>query len=539
MSKLHSSAWWLAALSGGLQVVIYPTPDLHWLCWIAFAPLLVAVLRSRPPDSFRLLTDFGEAWQPASPAQAFLLGWLSGFIWSVGSSYWIFSVMHGYGGLGSGMACGVLVLFSLALGAHVGAFAWLVALVANGAVGARSGLRRALVLSPFLWVAVEYGRAMITSYPWNLLGTVQVNNISLTRVATATGVYGISFEILLVNAGFAAAFIARRRARRILLITALVAAVALQVSEFVQPPALPAPGTALLVQPNLKLMQRWTAGRLQATLNELAARSLPPSAAESMDDPLADLVVWPESPAPFFVNDPQFRATISRIATESHAYVIVGAVGETGQGTALQPPQVYNSAALVAPSGAWVARYDKIHLVPFGEYVPFKELLGFAHQLTREVGDFVPGQRRTVFDLGRYRVGTFICYESIFPGEVRQFSKNGAQLFVNISNDEWFGHSAAPAQHLNQARMRAVENRRWLLRSTNTGITAAIDPYGRIVDRAERDVLTAFHAPFGLITATTFYARHGDWFCWLCVIISLATLAVGAPWRSLRRKRVA
>ena len=129
--------------------------------------------------------------------------------------------------------------------------------------------------------------------------------------------------------------------------------------------------------------------------------------------------------------------------------------------------------------------------------------------------------------------------ESIFPGEVRKFAANGAQLFVNISNDEWFGHSAAPVQHLNQARMRAVENRRWLLRSTNSGITASIDPYGRVVDRAPRDVLTSFSAPFGLVTQNTFYTRHGDWFCWLCVIISLAALVIGAPWRNLRRQPLA
>lgn len=542
MSKLHFSAWWLAALSGVLQVVIYPTPDLHWLCWIAFAPLLVAVLRSRTPGDFRLLANFAEVWQPASSVPAFLLGWLAGFIWSLGSCYWIFSVMHGYGGLDTPIALGVLLLFSLALGAHVGVFALLLALIANGPMDSRSGLRRALVLAPVLWVAVEFARTIITGFPWNLLGTVQVNNISLTRLATATGVYGLSFEIMLVNAGFAAAFIARRRARRLLLIASLVATVALQASEFIHPAALPAPGTALLVQPNLKLMQQWTPQRFAATLAELRDRSLPPSPSESMGDPLADLIVWPESPGPFFVTDPQFRSTISDIATRSHAFVIAGSVGvasATGPSNALQPQQVFNSAALVSPDGAWTARYDKIHLVPFGEYVPFKDLLGFARQLTREVGDFVPGTRRTVFDLGRYRVGAFICYESIFPGEVRQFAANGAQLFVNISNDEWFGHSAAPVQHLNMARMRAVENRRWLLRATNSGITAAIDPYGRVVDRAPRDVLTAFSAPFGLVTQTTFYARNGDWFCWLCVIISLAALLIGAPWQNLRRQRPA
>jgi apolipoprotein N-acyltransferase len=523
----------MAAASGVLQVVIFPTPDLHWLCWIAFAPLLAAVLRPRAAGSPHASAD---TWRPASPLQAFLLGWLAGFIWAIGSCYWIFSVMNGYGGLGAPVALGVLVAFCVILGGHTAVYTWLLSLLANGARDPRAGLRRALVLAPVFWVAMEYFRTAFTSFPWNLLGTVQVNNISLTRVATATGVYGISFEILLVNAGFAAAWVTRQRARRVLLIASLVATVALQASEFIPAPALPAPGTALLVQPNLKLMQRWTAESFQQMLDRLHAISVPPPPAESLGDPLADLVVWPESPAPFFVNDEHFRNTISQIAMQSRAWVITGSIGVAGPGTGLQPENIFNSASLVAPNGVWTARYDKIHLVPFGEYVPYKSFFGFAHQLTREVGDFVPGTRRNVFNLGRYKVGAFICYESIFPGEVREFAAHGAQVFVNISDDEWFGHSAAPGQHLNQARMRAVENGRWLLRSTNTGLTVSIDPYGRVVERAPRDVLTALHAPFGVVTATTFYTRHGDWFCWLCVIISLVALAASAPWQSLRRQ---
>jgi apolipoprotein N-acyltransferase len=200
----------------------------------------------------------------------------------------------------------------------------------------------------------------------------------------------------------------------------------------------------------------------------------------------------------------------------------------------VEPLQVFNSASLIAPSGEWQARYDKIHLVPFGEYVPFKTVLGFAQQLTAEVGDFVPGSRRTVFDLGHYKLGAFICYESIFPNEVRQFAANGAQVFVNISNDEWFGHSGAPGQHLNQARMRAIENNCWLLRGTNTGVTASIDPYGRVVDSAPRDVRTSLDAPFSVVTRTTFYTRHGDWFAWLCAIISMSIIITGVV---LRRRR--
>ena len=187
-----------------------------------------------------------------------------------------------------------------------------------------------------------------------------------------------------------------------------------------------------------------------------------------------------------------------------------------------RPPDIYNSASLVAPDGAWIQRYDKIHLVPFGEFIPFEKLIAFAKPLTREIGTFARGTQRMPLKAGGIRLGTFICYESVFPNEVRQFALNGGEVFVNISNDGWFGPTGAPRQHLNMARMRAVENDRWLLRDTNTGITAVIDPYGRIVAEAPRNQRTSLQATYSLVESTTFYTRHGDWFPFLCAIITLA-----------------
>ena len=186
--------------------------------------------------------------------------------------------------------------------------------------------------------------------------------------------------------------------------------------------------------------------------------------------------------------------------------------------------RIYNSAALVSPGGDWAARYDKIHLVPFGEYVPFRSIFGFAGGLTKEVGDFSPGTSRAPLDAAGARLGVFLCYESIFPDEIRQFAANGAEVFLNLSNDGWYGDSGAYAQHLKQARMRAVENERWLLRDTNTGVTASIDPYGRVVSTIPRKVRAALDANYALTNVTTFYTRHGDWFAYLCAIISVAGL---------------
>jgi apolipoprotein N-acyltransferase len=187
---------------------------------------------------------------------------------------------------------------------------------------------------------------------------------------------------------------------------------------------------------------------------------------------------------------------------------------------------VFNSAALISPAGDWTARYDKVHLVPFGEYLPFPRLLAFAGGLTKEVGGFEPGSARAPLDAGSEPLGIFICYESVFPGEVRQFADQGAQVFVNLSNDGWYGDSGAYAQHLNQTRMRAIENDRWILSATNTGVTASIDPYGRTVARLARKERATLVAPYALTSVTTFYTRHGDWFASLCAIISTGALVM-------------
>src|SRR6202035_1810005 len=231
---------------------------------------------------------------------------------------------------------------------------------------------------------------------------------------------------------------------------------------------------------------------------------------------------------------PLFRSALGEMARQSRTWVLTGAIGTnsaTNQGG--QGAQIFNSAALISPEGDWTARYDKSHLVPFGEYLPFPRLFAFAGGLTKQVGEFERGTSRSPLDAGGAKLGVFICYESVFPDEVRQFASNGAQVLVNLSNDGWYGDSGAYAQHLKQSRMRAVENNRWLLLDTNTGVTAAIDPNGRIVASAPRKTRTALRAPYALSNSTTFYTRHGDWFAYLCAIISVAALFM----RLLRRKQ--
>jgi len=521
--QIHPSAWLLVGLSSLLQVLIFPLPGLYVLSWVAFAPLIVALLRARPAGALEI--DGAINLQAAKPGQAFLLAYVSGIIWYAGTCYWIYNTMHEYGGLSVPLALLALFLFCLYLGLYHGLFGLLLSL----AVDSGRDNRRALVAAPFLWVAVELARTRVTGFPWNLLGTAQVDNISLSRITTWTGVYGVSFEIMLVNVAVAAAFLVPRKKRRTLLIASVAAAAVLQAGRLVEAPALPADHAALLVQENIPAQANWTRDAFERTLRELtdlsaktvAADSSPPDSTHGK----VDFIVWPESPAPFFASDPLFRNPLSEMARATHTWVVTGAIGST---PAMQggksASQIFNSAALLSPTGDWTARYDKVHLVPFGEYLPFPQLFSFAGGLTKEVGEFQSGASRAPLDAGSTRLGVFICYESVFPGEVREFANQGAQVLVNLSNDGWYGDSGAYAQHLNQTRMRAIENDRWILSATNTGVTASIDPYGRIVARLPRKERSALVAPYALISVTTFYTRHGDWFCWLCAIISAGAL---------------
>jgi apolipoprotein N-acyltransferase len=528
---IHKSAWLLAAGSGLLQVLVFPRLNLYWLCWIALAPLMYALLRARNADATELLS--GETYSylvPARPGQGFLLGWLSGTVFYLGSCYWVCSVMHSYGGLSTPVSILLLILFSLYIGLHYGIFGLLMAFAARS----RNGVyRRALLLAPFLWVAVEMLRAYVVSFPWLLLGTAQIDNVPLVRLASITGVYGVSFEIALVNSVFAAALVVPRKQRRALLVAALAAAAALQSTVLLHPGPSLVEAHATLVQQDVPIERQWTYDQYTQLLRELTEMSRRP--APAADPAIAPLIVWPESPAPFETDDRLFSKSTSALAVERKSWLLAGAVAVEPGTRPGQPDHIFNSALLLSPQGVVAQRYDKVHLVPWGEYVPFSWLFGFAKALTHEVGTFTSSSTgRAPLQVGSHSYGVFICYESVFPGEVRKFAARGAQVFVNISNDSWFGESGAPWQHLNMARMRAVENHRWLLRCTNSGITASIDPLGRVVASAPRNRRVALDAPYALSDEETFYTRYGDWFPLLCAIISV----LGLVWRAQPDARV-
>jgi apolipoprotein N-acyltransferase len=519
--RIPARAWLLAAVSAGLQILVFPKPNFFFLAWFSFVPLLYALLRGRGGEG-ELLDSEGRSLRPFTLPQAFVIAWSCGVLWYIGTCYWIYPVMHGYGNLGVIPAVFIMLGYCLIMGMHHGVFGALVVLMSRRSV---LGNRCPLLLAPFFWVALELFRDRVIGVPWEPLGNSQVDNIPFARMTTFTGVYGLSFAIMLVNCAFAGGLLLFGNRRKTLVLSAAGAAAALQVGVFLVPSAASADHHAVLVQANAPILNTaWPEQLYESTMSELAQVSTQIPAPNPPGEP--GLIVFPESPAPFVVTEPRFLAWVGKIARETNSYVIIGSLGFSETRDSQGRPQLLNSALVVDPQGHAIGRYDKIHLVPFGEYVPFKSLLFFADKLTREVGDFARGKERKVFDLSGSRAGVVICYESIFPDEVREFAANGAQVLVNISDDGWYGETGAPFQHLQMARMRAIENQRWILVSTNNGVTASIDPYGRVIKRAERNVRTTLVAPYSLQPETTFYSRYGDLFAWICVVISLIAVLV-------------
>jgi apolipoprotein N-acyltransferase len=466
------------------------------------------------------------------PLQASLLGYLCGVLWYLGNCYWIYQTMHIYGGMPGPAALGILVLFALYLGLYLGVFGWILCCLHRSY---SAGV--ALCAAPFVWVALELARARITGFPWDLLGYTQVDNSVLTSLAPAGGVMLLSFLVAAVGAVFAAAFVVQRpRGRVQLLLLGVVLSLVLQAGSFYRPPPDPSDHTAVLLQENLKVgaegrevapisaeekYRQFDGWSLHPLAGVVPGDSAPYSTPSSST---RDLILWPEAPADFATSDPEFRSALSGLARAAETPVIAGSIGIDFDRAAPRGYHEFGSAAVFNSDGSYLGRYDKIHRVPWGEYVPYKQLFSFAGQLISGVGDMEPGTQHTLFALNGHRVGVFICYESIFGDEVREFAKDGAQVFVNISDDGWYGDSGAPWQHLDMARMRAIENRRWLLRDTNTGVTTSIDPHGRGVFTTPRHVRAAFTFPFDYRGDTTFYTRHGDWFAWLCAIVTTGLL---------------
>jgi apolipoprotein N-acyltransferase len=522
MTQFHR--WLASALSGFLLVACFPKLSLHSLVWIAILPLLLV-----------LSTE-------SSPWRAFGWAYLAGAIFFAGSCYWFVEVTRQYGGLGLGLAITGLAAFVVVFSVMFGSFGLVVGTLA------RKSPDRALLASPFLWMALELARTyFITGFPWNLLG-YGVSSAGLRQIASVTGVYGLSF--LAVATSAMAAWVTRHRREkwRWLALSAWVALLLVGNWALEPPASTQGPDLAVLVQPNVPLDEQadstWAPWLNPTKLNQLVDMSLDALASEERKEGVASdvqglprlsvpaLIIWAENPAPFyFTRDPVFRSAVERMARQAASYVVVNTVVPLATGRS----QITNSAVVLDPEGREILQYDKMHLVPFGEYVPawaFPDMIG---KITTEAGNFVQGARYGVAPTPQGALGVFICYEDIFPQLVRRVTLAGAQVLVNVSNDAWFGRSSAAQQELEMARLRAIENRRYLLRATNDGITVLIDPYGRIEKQIARYQTMALPVHFTYLAVETFYTRHGDLFAWLCT--ALAGVMVLVAMLSFRAQR--
>ena len=476
--------WSLPLLSAVLLILIFPRFQLAWLAPVALAPMLVALARE------------------ARPMRRFLMGWTAGIVYWFGVCYWIQFVLSVHGGMGDVEGWAVFLLFCLAKALHFGVFA-----LAAGIL-----MRRwwAVPAVAALWVAIEVTNGPL-GFAWLALGNAGIDMSIPLRLAPFTGVYGLSFVFVMMSAALALALLRRPR-----LELAWLAVLPLLFLLPALPPAERGRDSALLVQPDISVTEDWTPESLNSIERQQVMQTLRGVFEERAHPP--SIVAWPEDPGPFYYyEDPHFRAYVDNLARAAHVWLLLGIVAHAPDGAPL------NSATLVSPDGQPVSRYDKVNLVPFGEFVPapFRWL---TQKISQEAGDFEPGRRVVVSPVGGHRLGTFICYESVFPNFVRKFADGGAEVLFNLSNDGWFGKSAARRQHLEIVRMRAAENRRWILRATNDGITATIDSAGRLRGTLPLYTEATSFTGFSYIAEKTFYTRFGDWFPVLCATIALAGL---------------
>jgi apolipoprotein N-acyltransferase len=467
----------LSILSAVLLLLVFPRFDFRMLAPLALTPLLVAMARTR------------YAWQ------RFMYGWAAGIFYWFFLCTWIQFVLDAHGGVGRWGAWGSFLLFCFYKALHLAVFSWL--------AGPLMQTVYAVPAVAALWTGLERTHSTF-GFTWLDLGNAGIDMSVPLRLAPVVGVYGVSFVFCMLAAAVACAILRYPRVRLapLLVLPLLWALPAI-------PERIPTSETAIVVQPNIDPDIQWTQLLQEKTEQQLTLLSQTFS---------APLVIWPELPAPlYYYGDPEFRQAATEIA-KRHGYFLFGTVAYTSE------RQPMNSALLLGPNGLEAGRYDKVDLVPFGEFVP--PLFSFVNRITHEAGDFVPGHDIKVLSAAGHRLGVFICYESAFPNLVRQFTRKGADVLVNLSNDAYFGHSEAREEHLLIARMRAVENRRYIIRATNDGITAVIDPAGQIVRRLPSYQELAASVRFGAVKSTTFYARHGDWFAWTCLATGVALASI-------------
>lgn len=499
----------LAILSGVLLTALFPPCGLSWLAWAALLPLLISLDRVHPKEALKL-------------------GLLAGMAHFMSLMYWIIFVLDHYGNLGVLLSLGPYLLLCFYLSIFIALFCW-------GAVRIFRSVPFPWFFVAGLWVSFEYIRAhFLSGFPWCLLGYSQYAHLQIIQVADIAGVYGVSFLIVLSNgllhsllfkpAGKSSKWYRLEISFGLALVLGAVSYGFYQTDS--QATSSAQTGiTCAVIQPNIDQSAKWDPAHQAQTMNIYRRLTVSVSSAHPR------LILWPETAVPFFFQDPSdLSDNIRSLIHAIHADLLFGSPAYRRKG---KDYTYYNRAYLLTTDGR-TSSYDKVHLVPFGEYVPLKSILFFVDRLVAGAGDFEPGRDIAPLRDRGLSIGPLICFEATFPELARTQVKKGAQILVNLTNDAWFGTTSAPYQHLAMAVLRAVENRRPLIRAANTGISAFIGPSGKIEASSplfvEHTLIKVAHPATSPIT---FYARFGDIFALLLCAISVLVLA----WCTIKKIR--
>ncbi len=475
------------------------------------------------------LSQLATADRPLSPRKgslvhAFALGLTTGLLYFAGTLYWITHVMVTYGGLDGWVS----VLVNALLVAYMALFPAIFAVIMRRLLVSGA---HALLAAPFVWAATELGRTYTPpgGFPWVLLGYSQVNLLPVAQVASVIGVYGLSALVASVSAAAAfsmATASTRQRVAALGSVALVILLVAVWGSYRIARGYWTNTGEPLkvgVVQGNVDQEQKWNADRA-ATIFQDYLRMTRQAIGGG-----AELVLWPESSTPFFFEEDRPAADrVRTLARQARVSMLFGSDQREGGAVA----GYYNAAFLLRTDGETAGVYRKMHLVPFGEYVPLRRLLFFAAPLVQAVSDFSAGTTAVLLPLESHRISVAICYEIVYPALIRQFVSGGSELLTTITNDAWFGRTSAPYQHFAQASMRAIEQGRYLVRSANTGISGIVDPYGRVQVQTGIFQPDVFVGSVRLLKAPTFYGRTGDVFAYASVLVTLLMLGVS------KRRRV-
>lgn len=507
MLKKYIYAYAPAVTSGILLIFCFPDFDIYPLAWIGLVPFLVSL--------------WGR-----NPKEAFASGMLMGIFYFFGTTYWIYYSLSHYGRIPLALSIVIVFILSLYLSLYTGIFAM--------AFSARTYSSRlpAFLLAPVFWVPLEYLRSYaLTGFPWSSIGYSQYKFLYGIQIADITGIYGVSFLVLALNGAIADIFFLKKRqlsmplfpvSQTFLCLGLFTASLAIIFSYGWWRLNQQRPGDSLrvsIIQGNIEQDKKWEPAFQQQAMNTYKDLTLKAAAFSP------SLIIWPETAVPFYFG---YETTSSNdlvsFQRQLNLYLLFGSVlikKPPSSGTAAM---LTNSAVLLDRGGNVSYIYDKIHLVPFGEYVPLRKAFFFIDKLVAGIGDFVPGERIVRANTGIGSFSTFICYEIIFPGLVRKgYSKSG-DFIVTITNDAWFGRTAGPYQHFSMAVFRAIENRKPVVRAANTGISGYIDSNGKILRATPLFENTAETFDIKKDNSRSFYSKYGDIFTYFCIIASIVLL---------------